>query len=252
MSSKEDRYFFVNKILVLFLLLSALVFGLIGVTILISLAFKDHDSFSSVAGALADIGSFFGGTAAVVAAIIALRGFDTWKKQLKHGKNIEVIWDALEQLRRTHNAYLRWFSQSRAAANIINTTTPDITIKTALDESILLLEQHFTRLDILVFKKDDPGLNHEWNQYAKNIRKLIERADDNFNKYEPSNTVGPYGSIFPGRFEVSISLDPFKRHEKRIHTLNELDKMQSKINDDLDKYWFPLDKKLVDQESTYI
>jgi hypothetical protein len=45
--------------------------------------------------ALDHVGSFLGGAAGLTAAGIAVFGFDVWKRQITHGKYLNLIWEAM-------------------------------------------------------------------------------------------------------------------------------------------------------------
>ncbi|MHC8289497.1 hypothetical protein ACYZUD_22320 [Pseudomonas sp. XS1P51] len=45
--------------------------------------------------ALDHVGSFLGGAAGLTAAGIAVFGFDIWKRQITHGKYLNLIWEAM-------------------------------------------------------------------------------------------------------------------------------------------------------------
>lgn len=45
--------------------------------------------------ALDHMGSFLGGAAGLIAAGIAVFGFDVWKRQITHGKYLNLIWEAM-------------------------------------------------------------------------------------------------------------------------------------------------------------
>lgn len=54
------------------------------------------------------VGSFLGGVAGLIAAVIAAFGFNIWKRQITHGKYLTLIWEAMVATQRleTHMALL--------------------------------------------------------------------------------------------------------------------------------------------------
>lgn len=46
------------------------------------------------------VGSFLGGIAGLIAASVALLGFNVWKRQIRHGKYLALIWEAMVALHR--------------------------------------------------------------------------------------------------------------------------------------------------------
>lgn len=83
------------------------------------------------------VGSFLGGAAGLTAAVLAILGFDVWKRQIRHGKYLNLIWEAMVASQRlkshlaiaganlffrfahSHNEY---FTQAVAADRVVTDT----------------------------------------------------------------------------------------------------------------------------------
>lgn len=96
---------------------------LITVATISSLIISNNHNSNVLTSALSAYGSIFGGTAGLIVAVAAISGLDTWKKQIRHGKYLTLIWEAKVHLRRIES------SLSKAKVYLIFTVTKDSTEK---------------------------------------------------------------------------------------------------------------------------
>ncbi|EMR0579882.1 hypothetical protein RVW94_005281 [Pseudomonas aeruginosa] len=71
---------------------------------LLFLVIATHGGEKELFDYLDHIGSFIGGIGGVATAGVALAGVSLWRKQLVHGKQLEVIWEGQVALREVHMA----------------------------------------------------------------------------------------------------------------------------------------------------
>lgn len=102
--------------------------------------------------ALDHLGSFLGGAAGLIAAGIAFFGFDVWKRQITHGKYLNLIWEAMvgSQRLKSHLATsgINLFLRSKNSDNdfFINGVSADRKVTEAL---IVSLNDSCSAIDVL-------------------------------------------------------------------------------------------------------
>lgn len=84
-------------------------FGLCGIFALAHLYVEDKLGFSSLINDLGSFGSFLSGLGTIVAAAAAAIGVDSWVKQLKYGKYLDIIWAAKVAIRKVHVSETDWY-----------------------------------------------------------------------------------------------------------------------------------------------
>lgn len=139
-----------------------LLMGLAGVSVLVASAYFDSAKYSGLLDLISSIGSLLGGVAGTIAAIAAYIGVDAWKKQIKHGKHISLIWSCMESLRNFHRRYFQWYVYAYAyGTSQMDTASAMDVEKNLLDSSMEELSAHFSALDKIVVKNQ-----WQWANYA--------------------------------------------------------------------------------------
>ncbi|MCG8328776.1 MAG: hypothetical protein MI974_13880 [Chitinophagales bacterium] len=87
----------------------ALIYGSVGVSILILNASIDHNYLGVIMSYLSQIGSFLSGVGTVIAAIAAFYGVNSWIKQLRYGKYLTILWDAKVVIRKIYSLQMDWY-----------------------------------------------------------------------------------------------------------------------------------------------
>tara|TARA_B100001059_G_C17557613_1_gene438439 strand:+ start:52 stop:696 length:645 start_codon:yes stop_codon:yes gene_type:complete len=201
---------------VLIFCLVCLCLGLIGASILIVTAYFDAAKYTGLLSLLSSLGSLLGGVAGTIAAVSAYLGVDAWKKQLKYGKHISLIWSCMESLRNFQRRNMQWYilAYAHGTSQLKSTETLDVE-KKLLDAALEELSSHFSALDKIVVKNQ-----WQWTNYAGNLSGNISSLVRTFREYKEE----PYG-ITPLTQELTEINTLLKNNTEFLET--ELDKLES-------------------------
>ncbi len=125
--------------------------------------------------------------AAVITATAAWIGVTTWKKQLKYGKHISIIWECMEAIRAFRDYHDTWYVYAYADSNNSLLKSELLPIQADLQEASLEKIKHrFNSLDKIVVKND-----FQWRNYASDL----EREVVLINSLLTQNKEDPIGAI---------------------------------------------------------
>lgn len=185
--------------------------------ILVGSAFIDSEKQQYLLTLISSMGSVFGGIAGIVAAVAAFLGVNTWKKQLKYGKHMSLIWSCMESLRNFQRRNMQWYIL--AHADCTGSKIPEETIsveKELLDNCINELDSYFNALDKIVVKNQ-----WQWANYASTLQSTVSRFSIIFREYKDN----PYG-VTPLDQELQELNTILKKDTQFLDS--ELEKLESK------------------------
>ena len=170
----------VNNFVIFIVCIVCLFVGLSGVSILVASAYFDFSNYSGLLTFLSSIGSFLGGIAAIITAITVFIGVNTWKKQIKYGKHIALIWSCMESIRNFQRRNDQWYIYAYAYGTTeAKSSEPMDTERKLLDASLEELKSHFSSLDKIVVKNE-----WQWTNYAGTLHIDITHLTNEFMKYK--------------------------------------------------------------------
>ena len=146
--------------------------------IIIGFTVKPSDTHESMLQFLSIFASVIAAIAGLVTAIAAFFGVSTWKKQLKYGKHISIIWECMEEIRTFHDHYINWYvTASTKAFNSKNFDAEKALISKyqMLDSTLERMKSKFNSLDQIVVKND-----WQWRNYAGAISLQIKDINSIF------------------------------------------------------------------------
>lgn len=169
-----------DKFILLFIFILCVVFGLIGLAILVTHSAIEKYTLDILVGFLSAFGSIFAGVVGVFAVFIAYRGLSTWRKQLRYGKRLNVVWDCMVGLREFQNSYINWYiifsmhSMSKDSLMSGFHWDADDGLNQALDN----LKKYFRHLDAVIVKNE-----WQWASYGADLEMSIGDLHSKFNEY---------------------------------------------------------------------
>lgn len=205
----------INNFAVLILCLVCLCIGIFGASILVASGDFDLANHLGLVNLLSSLGGFFGGCAGIIAAITAYRGIDVWKKQLKYGKHISLIWSCMESLRKFESLNMQWYisAYANSTSQIESTDLLEVE-KQRIDAVLEELSSRFCTLDTIVVKNQWQWANYA-GQLSNNIACLVSIFEEYKNK--------PYCSIELCKKLAEVN-ERMKHDVKFLET--ELDKLE--------------------------
>lgn len=190
--------------------------GLIGISILLATTYFQTDKHVTILNVLSSLGGFLGGVASILAAIVAFLGVNTWKKQLKHGKHISLIWSCMESLRTFQSEVMDWYVEAYAHCIRSKESSDFLDLKKKrLEVTLDTLSANFSALDKIVVKNQ-----WEWANYAGTLKGSVVSTERLFREYREE----PYDEP-----TLNQALSEIYTSRKSIITVieNELDKLES-------------------------
>ncbi|WP_159820895.1 hypothetical protein [Colwellia sp. 20A7] len=152
----------ITNLIILLTILISVCFGLAGVAVLLSTIQVNNDGLTVIYDTISAITSIISSVATVLALLLAFSGIDTWKKQLKYGKHLSIIWDSKHCLRDLQSSRIKWYIYLYAfGKNELNSNENLKLEAQILEKDLEQLKKSFTALDTIIVKN-----KWEWSNYA--------------------------------------------------------------------------------------
>ncbi|BFM15612.1 hypothetical protein R50073_17950 [Maricurvus nonylphenolicus] len=157
-------------------------FTLVSLCVIAAVIYSNQLSVADITTFLTKSVTFVTTIAGLIAAITAFRGVTTWRKQLKYGKHVDLIWEAMNRLRATHHAYILWRANALIYASNLNEIEDLEPYEKDLKEKLDQLGASFNWLDTIVIQNE-----WQWANYHSDLNLGTKRVINSFK----SNIYGP-------------------------------------------------------------
>ena len=161
-----------NEITRFILLLTTLIsicFGLAGVAALLSTLQINNDGYKVLYDTISAISSIISSVVAVFGLLLAISGINTWKKQLRFGKHLSIIWESKQYLRELQSSRFKWYIYLYAFGTNELTSDENLGLEEKIIEKNLEhLTKSFSALDTIVVKNQ-----WQWVNYAISLKQSI-------------------------------------------------------------------------------
>jgi hypothetical protein len=172
----------ITNFIILIFCLACICFGFAGISVLIGTAYFEPTKHEYLLSFISALGSSMGGAAGFIAAGAALLGVNTWKKQLKYGKHISLVWRCMESLRNFHQRKMLWYILVYADGTHQHISEEKLNIeRKLLNAELEELSRSFNSLDKIVVKN-----KWQWANYVGgleinicNIAKTLSEHKEN-------------------------------------------------------------------------
>lgn len=172
--------FLIGKFALLFVFLLSICFGLMGLSIFVGFFVFEKSSLGEIKGFIPDFMSIIQTVVAISALFVAYQGVDAWKRQIKYGKMLSLIWDSMSLVRDFHRKFDDWYNRKLIyCEHAVGDMSEIDAFHKLMRISYSQLLELFSKLDSLVIKD-----GWRWANYARFINMTLNSIENAFKEFE--------------------------------------------------------------------